>query len=331
LYRFDFGDGEGTEWQEWTDAQHTYDRSGYYTVKLFARDIDGLVSDAQLNVLVRSPNFPPTVSIQMKEGNLTTPFDFVSRAQDRDGKVVSEEWEFGDGGSAEGDAVQHSYDRPGNYTVRVWVNDDDGAVGTASVVVNLNRAPLVLFGNPPGDIEMRPDQAMTLSVLAADPDGDPLAYSWVLDDAPISWETNSSYKFEQDKGDHRVTVTVDDGRGGTANHTWRMNVVQRPVQSSPQYFFLALLIAAVLAIQLAYLSRESLRGLWRSRGRTNGAGPAPAGSVPVVLAGEPIPEEALPVPPGATPPEDVNPDPSPSPPSEEVPPGPPLFPPPEWG
>ncbi len=266
-YRFDFGDGAGTQWQQWTDTEHTYDQPGYYTVKLHVMDVDNLSSDAQLNVLVRDPNRPPTVTIRMQDGNLTTPYLFAADARDPDGHILSEEWDFGDGGSAEGDIVEHTFERPGNYIVRVWAGDDDGATGTASVLVNLNRPPLILSGSPPGDIALWPNEAMNLSVLAVDPDGDQVSYAWVIDDSPLTWESNSSFRFVQDDHDHQVIVTVDDGRGGSTNHTWSLSARTRAAGAGTQLLYLIPFIAAVLAVQLTYLARQSIRGWWRSRGR----------------------------------------------------------------
>lgn len=53
-----------------------------------------------------------------------------SASHDDDGEVVDWVWTFGDGSSASGSDVSHTYDAPGSYLVTLTVTDDDGAVAT---------------------------------------------------------------------------------------------------------------------------------------------------------------------------------------------------------
>ena len=68
----------------------------------------------------------------------------ASASSDWDGKLESYQWDFGDGTSAEGVAVEHVFDQPGVYRVRLRVTDDSGsACAAASDVVR------VVVNNPP--------------------------------------------------------------------------------------------------------------------------------------------------------------------------------------
>jgi hypothetical protein len=51
---------------------------------------------------------------------------------DSDGKVVRWQWEFGDGGEAEGVTVNHIYSEPGEFPVALTVTDDGGRQATAT-------------------------------------------------------------------------------------------------------------------------------------------------------------------------------------------------------
>jgi PKD repeat protein len=48
-------------------------------------------------------------------------------------------WTFGDGGSAAGERVTHTYRRPGSYTVSVTQADASGAASSASAKIRVAR------------------------------------------------------------------------------------------------------------------------------------------------------------------------------------------------
>ncbi|RQG99211.1 glycosyl hydrolase family 18 protein [Natrarchaeobius oligotrophus] len=58
-------------------------------------------------------------------------------ASDSEGEIDSYEWEFGDGETADGEAVEHTFDDEGEYEVELTVEDVDGETDTASVVVEV--------------------------------------------------------------------------------------------------------------------------------------------------------------------------------------------------
>jgi uncharacterized repeat protein (TIGR01451 family) len=73
---------------------------------------------------------------------LAVNFD-ASASADPDGDAVSYLWSFGDGGPNESGAqVSHSFTQTGLYPVALTVTDSHGAVGSATVSVNVGCAPL---------------------------------------------------------------------------------------------------------------------------------------------------------------------------------------------
>ncbi|MBC7081090.1 MAG: PKD domain-containing protein [Thermoplasmatales archaeon] len=52
-----------------------------------------------------------------------------SASYDEDGYIVSYKWNFGDGSTANGEIVEHAYDKPGYYTVSLIVKDNKGSEG----------------------------------------------------------------------------------------------------------------------------------------------------------------------------------------------------------
>lgn len=72
-----------------------------------------------------------------------------------DGEIVSYLWDFGDGNTGEGVVVSYAYSRPGNYTVKLTVIDNDGLSSTASkeltvgqnVTLRINHSIIIPKGN----------------------------------------------------------------------------------------------------------------------------------------------------------------------------------------
>jgi hypothetical protein len=295
-YRFDFGDGQTTDWVNFPDIEHVFERTGFFTVRVRARDVDGLVSDAQYPVRVKPRNQPPAAAFRLTPGNITEPFLFVSTSEDRDGSVVGTEWDFGDGATASGSVVSHRFALPGNYTVRLWVRDDDDESSSAQALVNINRPPALVSRNPPGDFALAPDRGFNLSVEAVDPDGDALSYSWSVNGEPLPSETSNAHRFVPGReGSYDITIYVDDGRGGGTNYTWNLTILPKAAPGpQPVYALLAIIVVA-LAAQGIYLSSVAIRGRARRRKERPG-GPTPADrTAPDTAKALPAPAEMTPL------------------------------------
>ena len=91
-----------------------------------------------------APNQPPvaafTYSPTSPQVGQAVHFD-ASSSHDPDGSIVSYSWNFGDGHTAAGVSVAHSYSHAGSYTVRLTVRDDDGASATKTKTVSVAAAP----------------------------------------------------------------------------------------------------------------------------------------------------------------------------------------------
>jgi DNA-binding beta-propeller fold protein YncE len=71
-----------------------------------------------------APDPGPAASFTTQVGAASTPTNFTSTSTDADEPIVSESWSFGDGSSATGATVSHTYASPGSYTVTLTVADD---------------------------------------------------------------------------------------------------------------------------------------------------------------------------------------------------------------
>ncbi|MBK9053521.1 MAG: PKD domain-containing protein [Chloroflexi bacterium] len=95
-----------------------------------------------------------------------------------------------------------------------------------------NQPPLLIA--PPTANPALPllGEQFTMQVAAADPDGDPLTYTWDMGDGlrvqgnPITWR----YSLEVT---YTVTVTINDGQGGIITTTVPLNITRNPVLDPP--------------------------------------------------------------------------------------------------
>jgi len=127
-FSWDFGDNSSDTGKI---KSHTYTIAGQYTVTLTVTDNSGATSIATklINATAGVNNTPKaSFSTDRVSGEAPVSINFdASNSSDIDGNVVSFIWDFGDGQSADGKQVQHSYSTPGTYIAKLTVLDNAGA------------------------------------------------------------------------------------------------------------------------------------------------------------------------------------------------------------
>ena len=149
-YDWNFGDGNSGVGKQ---VSHTYTLAGRYFVTLTVSDDNGAqaVSSAQAITVLLANVLPSAVfSMDMDSGDgpLTVNFDATS-SSDPDGSIASYIWNFGDGYTAIGQTVAHTYTSNGIYVAFLTVLDNDGAtnisVSRVIRVLPLNIEPGATF------------------------------------------------------------------------------------------------------------------------------------------------------------------------------------------
>lgn len=133
-FTWHFGDGE-TEFRDF-NTSHTYELPGIYEVALVAEDEDEGRGVARQQIIVRpAENMPPRATFTASQW-LAAPEESVTldagESRDRDGKIVTYEWVFPDGTSAEGVTVQKAFDEMGLHVIEMTVTDGEGETHTFS-------------------------------------------------------------------------------------------------------------------------------------------------------------------------------------------------------
>jgi len=197
------------------------DFPGLYLVSLVVSDgeQDSIADEVSISVV---ENLDPTavIDVQVLSGNipLTVIFDASSSTDPEDG-ALTVHWDFGDSASEQNTSseaiAQHTYTRPGNYTIVLTVTDPTGNTDKASVSIG------VLASNNPPTVNPTATPVSGIAPLtvefaanAADSENDSLMVHWDFGDGETSSQPNPSHIYTE-SGVYEAIVTVEDGEFST--------------------------------------------------------------------------------------------------------------------
>jgi PKD repeat protein/RNA polymerase subunit RPABC4/transcription elongation factor Spt4 len=131
---------------ETIETMGTY--AGVVTLELTVTDNDGLKATTTKTIPISQPDGAPeasfTISPESPEVGETVTFD-ATESIDSDGEIVTYSWDFGDGNSATGETVSHTYGTVGNYTVTLTVTDAAGNSDTVTITITVEEATAAGF------------------------------------------------------------------------------------------------------------------------------------------------------------------------------------------
>jgi len=212
-YLWDFGD-MATDPR--AKAPHTFGTAQIFTVTLTVTDNDGMTNWTTLQIDVVSGT-PPVADIKVwpaATGYIGTVFVFDgANSTDPDGSIATYSWELGDGNVKPGAKITHSFTSKGQFTVNLTVTDNDLMTDMATVtILILNRRPVIVSHLPTSSsADVAANHSELFSVVANDPDGDVLAYTWRLDAVQVGADS-STYTFNESAlRTYVLNITVSDG------------------------------------------------------------------------------------------------------------------------
>jgi PKD repeat protein len=192
-------------------------------------------------------NWPvATVSADPTGGDVPLSVNFDSAGTtDLDGIVTAYAWDFGDGETSSETSPSHSYTAGGPYVATLTVTDNGGAQTTQEVLVQAiapNAPPVAVASS---DISSGP---MPLDVIFSpagsyDPDGFTGNIHWDFGDGGESWGGIAYHTFYE-QGTWPVTLTANDGRGGTGTAPPLVITVGAPSPPAAPSAFLAIAFTA---------------------------------------------------------------------------------------
>ncbi len=212
-HEWDFGDGN-TDFG--ASVTHVFTQPGVYKVQLQARSGDeasGCASTSAVHLV--TVNAAPNAKIITASAVEVNRSLVLSGAlsSDPDGGIADYNWDFGDGGHANGVEVSHIWREPGNYKVTLTVNDGGGLENsTQSHAVDIQVVPA-----PHTQIRTAanacPAQPVTFDLHPVPSDLDPATLRWSFGDGTMGEGKSVTHTFKR-AGTYSVTATAPLERAG---------------------------------------------------------------------------------------------------------------------
>lgn len=170
-----------------------------------------------------TPNEPPVANANGPySGDEGSPIPFSSSGSyDPDGTIISYEWDFGDGTSANGETVTHAYAQNGIYTATLTVTDDDGGEGTDTAQVTVSDIdPVAAFSYSPASPAAGSPVQFTDESISYD---GTTSWSWNFGDDSTSTAQNPIHTYAS-AGTYTVSLTVSEADGDSDTTTQSITV-----------------------------------------------------------------------------------------------------------
>ena len=222
-YQWDFGDGTTATGQSVT---HTFNENVTSNVILTVTDSSGLqdTDTAQVNVSAR-PEAAFNLSPESPTVGDTVILD-ASPTSSPDTEITEYKWAFGDGESARGKAVEHTYESLGTYQITLEVVDSADSVDRVSESISVTAKPEAQFMYQPENpmvgetIEFNGD-------VSTDLEDDIVSYAWDFGDGSMSQGSVVNHEYNR-YGDYTVVLTVEDAAGNTSKARRSISVLAPP-------------------------------------------------------------------------------------------------------
>jgi len=181
------------------------------------------------------PNEPPSaiISYEPEEPNARDTINFnASQSYDPYGKIVEYEWDFEDGNTVRGAAVNYSYSKGGTFTVKLKVTDDEGKTNIDTDLIDVNEPPVAQFKYSIRDMESGYLITFDASKSKDEEDGDIAYYMWNFGDGQKTGEIpdqSVAPHFYPNSGTFNVSLTVKDKKGATGFKLIPIKINSRPI------------------------------------------------------------------------------------------------------
>ncbi|MBN2096492.1 PKD domain-containing protein [Candidatus Peregrinibacteria bacterium] len=213
-YEWDFGLDAAT--QAGQKVEFTYETAGMYTATLVVRDSEGQESSSNVKVEVTEPGVRAVVTAMPEEGTAPLTVDFDGSSSSAfEGKIVSYEWDFGDGSAPTitSARVSHKYNDVGTYAVRLKVTTNQNE--TAQVIKNIyvREIPLRACFTPS---RRNGEAPLAVTFDAKCSTGAASVFRWDFGDGEDSDARKPSHTFEN-PGTYNVTLEVSDDKNNVSD------------------------------------------------------------------------------------------------------------------
>jgi PKD repeat protein len=222
-YQWQFSDGGSASGAE---IEYEFPEAGDFEVSLSVTDDEGASDTLIDTVTVSVPNQDPDARFSVACVNNRCSFN-GSASRDPDGQIASWNWSFGDGADATGAEVTHEYTSDGSYSVKLTVEDENGAGDSRRQTVRItlpNSAPEARFTFTCSERDCQFN-----GEPSSDSDGEISFWQWDFGDGSQADSPRAAHSFEKG-GTYTVelTVTDNDGESATVRESVEIDLPNQP-------------------------------------------------------------------------------------------------------
>ncbi len=201
-YQWDFDDASTGAVQ---NPIHLYTADGSYAVELIVTTNNNCRDTIVKNVVVHPKPAVDFINVAVCDGQPST---FTEATSINAGTVIAFDWDFGDGGSANGNSATHQYLNPGTYSVTLVATSDMGCVDDIIKPVTVDPVPVPSFIAQDACLN-QPNVFTNSSTITGI---SPLIYEWNFGDGNTSVLTSPNHIYGS-AGLYSVTLVVTSGAG----------------------------------------------------------------------------------------------------------------------
>jgi PKD repeat protein len=230
--RWDFGDGEGTEWSTELVSSHSYVKQDNYTATFFVKDDDSLIVNDSLvvHVLNVAPMVQVVMPVDRGQFQMDQAVEFIGWGSDTrsDFPALRFRWDFGDGNLSEwsGNArTNHTYAGVGTYNTSLEVRDDEGASANISREITVvDVRPSAVIVSPTTEMYINEDDNIDFEGKGTDTPSDQsrLRLQWDIEGHSYDG-ARISHRFTK-AGTYDAVLKVTDPFGKTATASVAVHV-----------------------------------------------------------------------------------------------------------
>ncbi len=158
----------------------------------------------------------------------------ASESYDEDGRIISYNWDFGDGETAIGSSISHRFASFGSYEVRLSVKDNKNESSTITKTITIrhlvqNIRPRAIFTM--SDTRIVGREINFNADESSDKDGQITSYFWDFGDGKaIGITAKHSYK---KAGNYQISLTVRDNNGASNVITKTITIIDPDIYQPP--------------------------------------------------------------------------------------------------
>jgi PKD repeat protein len=227
-YVFAWSYGDGTT-SSGATSSHAYSAAGVYTIQLNTTDQGG-GSDLSTAFVWIQPSLDLRIFAASLAGEEGVPIQFTAVPSGGTGEYSPVFWNFGDGGSALGSSVRHSFNAFGYFDVSASLTDTLGFFATAHIAVAINVSVTVIsaYVQPQRVVAGVPVQ------FYLDTGGGvgPVSIAWAFGDGSLGNGPSPSHTYVR-AGNFSVTAWANDTLGGSSRFTFQVQVASLPSLGQP--------------------------------------------------------------------------------------------------